>query len=189
MPGRLRHAALLLLLAGLLVAGAAPTLATPLDTASTDAMAYCTPQHVKDAYSMEQVAEVTGDSEGQTVDDDALDQAVTDYGAYIETHVRMQHADNPFGNDHDFLRSLNIEGSFLLLNKRQPAGLTEEQADAEERLDDILLRIAEGELTLMNKADQADAEGRPDLDPEELVQSRRRVFYSSRWVRERHGLS
>lgn len=176
-----------LLALAMLVVGAFSATATPLTT-DADPMAYCTAQHVTDAYSMDQVAEVTGDSSGQSVDSSVVEQAVTDYGGYMETHVRMQHADDPFDETHDLLRSLNVEGAFLLMCKRQPGGLTEEQAEAEERLDDILMEIANGSIALMDEADQAEAESRPDLDPDQLVQAAPRVFGGSRYRREDRGL-
>lgn len=139
-------------------------------------MAYCTPDDVIDAYSATQVAQATGDSEGDTVDTERLTKAVEDYGAHIEMHVRMQHPDNPFGTDHEFLQQINVEGAFLLLQKRGPMGLSERQQDAEKRLDTVLLRISEGKVVLQNDEAQSTADSRPSLNAEDMVQTSRRLF-------------
>lgn len=139
-------------------------------------MAYCTPADIIDAYSATQVAQATGDSEGDTVDSDRLAKAVDDYGAHMEMHVRMQHPDNPFGTDHDFLQQMNVEGAFLLLQKRGPMGLSERQQEAEQRLDRMLLRVAQGKVVLQDDDAQSTAESRPDLNADEMVQTSRRLF-------------
>ena len=139
-------------------------------------MAYCTPTDIIDAYSATQVAQATGDSEGDTVNTDRLTKAVDDYGAHMEMHVRMQHPDNPFGTDHDFLQQMNVEGAFLLLQKRGPMGLSERQQEAEKRLDTVLLRIAEGKVVLQDDDDQSTADGRPSLNADEMVQTSPRLF-------------
>jgi phage gp36-like protein len=147
-------------------------------------MAYCTAQDVIDAYSREQIAEVTGDAQGQAVDRGQVERAVEDYGAQVEAHVRMQHPDDPFDVTNEYLNSLNVEGAFLLLQKRTTGGMEENLQDAEERLDGVLLRIAQGELELLDDEDEAEAEGRPDLRASELTRARPRVF--GRWSRQRY---
>lgn len=56
------------------------------------------------------------------------------------------------------LCGLNVEGAFLLLQKRNPTSpgaLDEDLLRAEKRLDGILRRIADGELRLMSGAEKA----------------------------------
>ena len=158
----------------------------PTAVEADSSMAYCTAQDVIDAYSMEQIAEVTGDADGATYDQAQVQKAVDSYGSHIEVHVRMQHPDDPFTAEHGFLNNLNIEGAFLLLHKRTPGGMEENLQDAEERLDEILLQIAEGELSLLDAEDQAEAEGRPELNASELVRAAPRRFGHHR-LHERSG--
>lgn len=164
--------------------GSAPAAASTLSSDAPGTMAYCTAQDVIDAYSLEQIAEVTGDAQGAEVDEGQVQRAVDDYGAHVEAHVRMQHPDNPFSEKDEYLNSLNVEGAFLLLQKRTTGGMEENLQDAEERLDEVLLRIAQGELELLDDEDEAEAEGRPDLSASELARARPRVF--GRWSRRRY---
>lgn len=165
-------------------AGGASAAAPSLSSDAPDTMAYCTAQDVIDAYSREQIAEVTGDPEGAEVNEGQVQRAVEDYGAQVEAHVRMQHPDDPFDATNEYLNSLNVEGAFLLLQKRTTGGMEENLQDAEERLDEVLLRIAQGELELLDDEDEAEAEGRPDLRASELTRARPRVF--GRWSRQRY---
>lgn len=151
--------------------------------------AYCTAQDVIDAYSLEQMAEVTGDAGGETVNEAQVERAVRDYGAHVTAHVRMQYPSDPFGASHEYLNSLNVEGAFLLMQKRTTGGMEENLQDAEERLDDILLKIAEGQLDLHALSDdEATGEDETELNPDELIRAAPRRFGSHRWP-ERQRLS
>jgi len=150
-------------LAALLVLTA--TLSTP------DTMAYCTADDVKTAYGKEQLSSVTGDPQKQQVDTDKLQDAIDHYGDYMEQHVRAQHPDNPFDESHEFLRGLNIEGAWLTLQKRTPGGASEDVRKDLKRLDGVLMKIATGQIDLM---DQEEKDNAPSdrLNPDDLIQQR-----------------
>ena len=150
-------------LATLLVLAA--TLSTP------DTMAYCTAEHVQTAYGKEALSSVTGDAQKQQVDTQRLQEAINEYGAYMEQHVRSQHPDNPFDESHEFLRGLNIEGAWLTLQKRTPGGASEDVRKDLKRLDGVLMKIATGKIDLM---DQEEKDNAPSdrLNPDDLIQQR-----------------
>jgi len=172
-----RLCAALLMLAALLVAGpatAAPS-AAPADltlTESPDTMAaYCTVQDVKDVYDAQELASLTGDPNRATIDDEKVQLAVDDYGAYMERHVRMQHPDNPFDESDEFLNSLNAEGAYLYLKQRAEGGGDEEVRKELRDLDKVLMRIAQGELDLMDP-EEIDNAGEK-LVPGDLIEKRK----------------
>jgi len=134
-------------------------------------MAYCTQDHVLTAYGQEQISSVTGDPLKETVDTEKLSEAIKEYGAYIQQHVRSQHPDDPFDENHEFLRSLNIEGAFLTLQKRTPGGTSEEVRKDLQRLDGILMKVATGQIDLMDQQQIDDAPS-DRLKPEELIQQK-----------------
>ena len=132
-------------------------------------MAYCTKDHVLTAYGQEQVASVTGDPAKQQTDTDKLEAAIEEYGSYMEQHVRSQHPDNPFDEEHDFLRGLNVEGAWLTLQKRTPGGASEDVRKDLKRLDGVLMQVATGQIDLMDQAEIDDAPS-DRLDADELIQ-------------------
>ena len=169
-----RLASLLVLVAALLVAGPAPASALTDATLNDapDAMAtYCDVQDVKDMYDAQELASLTGDASRDTIDDSKVQLAVEDFGAYMERHIRMQHPDNPFDNTDEFLNSLNARGAFLYLKQRAEGGGGEQVRKDLKSLDTQLMRIAKGELDLM---DQEEIDNAGDkLSPDDLIQKRK----------------
>lgn len=159
-------ALLLLAIAGFRACDAAPVTDSPLDI-----MAYCTTDDVLQAYDQSELAGITGDSQRSTVDESKVQDAIDDFGAYMEQHVRAQHPDNPFDTTNEFLNGLNVEGAFLTLQKRSPGGTDEETRQDLKRLDSVLMRIASGKLHLMDQAEIDDAPS-DKLTPSDLIEQR-----------------
>lgn len=147
-----------------------------LAAATPPAMAYCTPDDVEEAYTTQTIAELTGDAQGQSVDTEKVQRAIDTYGAHMEMHLRMQHPDNPFDIDNQYLNALNVEGAYIELQKKTPGGLDEQLQRAEKRLDDILMRIAAGQMQILDPDQETDAEDGALLDPDDLVDAPDRHF-------------
>ena len=165
------------MLAALLVAApAAPAgTLTQGDLTLTDApqtmATYCSVQDVKDVYDYQELASLTGDPNRENIDEEKVQRAVDDYGAYMERHIRMQHPDNPFDETDEFLNSLNAEGAYLYLKQRAEGGGSEEVRKELRDLDKVLMRIAQGELDLMDP-EEIDNAGEK-LKPSDLIQKRK----------------
>lgn len=107
-------------------------------------------------------SDITGDGAGQTLAVESVDLQAAAGDVAVLVNKMLCH--------------LNVEGAFLLLQKRNPASpgaLDEDLLRAERRLDGLLGQIAKGALRLMDDAEKADP---PALDVAGSMRRRDRLF-------------
>lgn len=90
------------------------------------------------------IAQLTGDPTGQSVDPAKVQLQINSFAAKMEAAIRMQYPDQPFGDEHLYLRELNVEGAYLQLERNSDRGWSEQYVKRYEMLEKELDKIAAG---------------------------------------------
>lgn len=111
-------------------------------------MAYCTVQHIKDRKGEHKIAQLTGDATGGTVNEPTVEEAINSFAEKMDASIRKQHPGLPFDSSNKYLRDLNIEGAYLLLERDSERGWTDEYRSDWKLLESQLKDIATGLVEL-----------------------------------------
>lgn len=107
-------------------------------------MPFCSTEHILSAKGESKIAELTGDASGQEVDEEKVQEQIDNYGSIMESAIRRQYPDQPFGQEQRHLRSLNVQGAYLLLERESDRGWTEDHIKQYQMLEKELDKIADG---------------------------------------------
>lgn len=117
-------------------------------------MAYCTEQDLVDRKSTRVIAQVTGDSDGATIDSDKVTEAIDDFSARMDNALRVNYPSLPFDETNNFLNRLNVDGAYLLLKRDTANGWSEDHRDDWKMLNKDLEQIAQGKIDLISETEE-----------------------------------
>ncbi|MDZ7802373.1 phage protein Gp36 family protein [Thiohalophilus sp.] len=117
-------------------------------------MAYCNQQDIVDRKGSERLAELTGDSTGQSINAARVTKAINEFGNRIDNAVRVNYPKLPFDETNAFLNGLNIEGAYLILERDKELGWSEDQRADWKLLEKDLEKIAQGMYDLRTETEE-----------------------------------
>ena len=117
-------------------------------------MPYCTEAQIISRKGTELIAELTGDSAGETVNSATVALAINEMSARIDAAVRKVHPDLPFDETHAYLNGLCITGSYLILERDSSSGFTEDLLELWKVTQRELDAIAAGKIDLRSETEE-----------------------------------
>ncbi len=122
-------------------------------------MAYCTQTDMLEAISEEDLIDITDDADAGTVDTDAVDRAIADADAEINTYCAAQY-DVPFSTVPAMVRKLAVDIAVYNLYARR-RGAPEDRKERYDNTIALLRSVAAGTVSLGVDTPSPDDDGGP----------------------------
>ena len=119
-------------------------------------MPYVTPQDMEAQYGTKLLAQLTGDSSGEVIDEQKVQAAIADADALIDSFCRSQYQ-VPFASPPRLIQKLSREMALYFLKQESVMGVSEQEEREQNRRMELLRKIQQGVV-------RPDAESAEDTD-------------------------
>lgn len=110
-------------------------------------MAYTTQKNLEDKYGARRVAQISGDSTGNTADADKITAAISTADALIDGYVQKRY-NTPLVTPPALIGRLSTDIAYIELKRGSALGLSDRDEKSETRLMSILRDISKGLIDL-----------------------------------------
>lgn len=114
---------------------------------------YCSNQNIIDRKGLQRIAELTGDPQGETVNQARVTLVKEEFATRMNNAIRKSYPTLPFDETNAYLNGLNIEGAYLILERDKENGWSDDQRADWKLIMKDLEDIANGLMDLRTETD------------------------------------